>query len=189
MLDAGCDVNASHSTRKHSIPCALSSTCAEGNLDFVLLLVRRGANATYRHSEVGSRAWNPIDMAAYYGHQDIVELLLEDGAELRPAFVRANRGQHTSLVVWLCKRYPEILHFPSHSIHRLTLGYDAVVEAVYNFNRPLLQVLLDAGLYFFNPEYEPRLVSAVERVGYPATKILQFEYGLDEDSAKNPVDG
>lgn len=83
LLDSGADMNARDGTGRN----ALLSACASRSMAVVELLLERGADINERILRNG-KEYTPLAMAASYGFRDLVNYLIDAGAELPESILK-----------------------------------------------------------------------------------------------------
>lgn len=197
FIDRGIDINARHSSPTNQVPCALSSACGQGNLPLVYLLLENGARGDYQHLDSGYFSYDPIQLAAKHGHLEIVQLLLKHGADAKTALYEAARANQTHIVDWLCQRDPSLIWMKISEHNPNPIGYLALFSAVAKLNRPMIKVLVNAGVTIdemYGYDREP-LVSFAKKIYGPLRTELLLSMGAtdvyvpEEEVKKDDVEG
>ncbi|CAJ2508471.1 Uu.00g134970.m01.CDS01 [Anthostomella pinea] len=140
LLDDGAEVNAAPYPDSRGHGCTLSIASRKGNIAMVRLLLSCGADVNLKH-ERGSH--DPIKVAAFNGHQEVVQLLLEQGASMVSALRQAADGGQAPLVRWLLQKDPELVHEPYSD--ELSVGQEALRCAILIKNPAVISLLVRAG--------------------------------------------
>ncbi len=74
LIEKGADVTA----KNHFKGTALHTASAKGWVDIVKLLIEKGADINVKEKLSGS---TPLDLARLYGHDEVIEILLKNGAK------------------------------------------------------------------------------------------------------------
>ncbi|KAI1868397.1 hypothetical protein JX265_007220 [Neoarthrinium moseri] len=135
LLDNGADINA------FRVPClypdhsALYIASSLGNISMVHFLIERGAKINNNPNRL------PIEGAALAGHEEVVELLLDHGADPSSALRSAAAGSQPLLIKYLLHRFPDL---PFRDAGEL--GLLAMVRALLVKNLTAVTLLVEAGV-------------------------------------------
>ncbi|CAJ2500130.1 Uu.00g029830.m01.CDS01 [Anthostomella pinea] len=140
VLDDGADVNAAPYPDSRGYGCALSIASRKGNIAMVRLLLSYGADVNFKHTR---ESQDPIKVAALNGHQEVVQLLLEQGASMVSALRQAADGGQAHLVRWLLQKDPDLVH-EAYS-YELSVGQEALRCAILIKNPTVISLLVRAG--------------------------------------------
>ncbi len=137
LIDQGANVNfVDDYWRRFALNFAVKS----GNTALVQLLIDRGANVNV--SDI--HGCTPLFNAAYYGNFEIVQILINNKADLdfgkygTPLIIAANWG-YTEIVKLLIKSGADLNKKESIESHT------ALMEAAKNGHKKIVQLLIDAG--------------------------------------------
>ncbi|KAI2769020.1 ankyrin [Daldinia loculata] len=140
VLDSGLDIDAKPRQEEIYVS-ALDIAATRGDIRMVRFLLDRGASI---RPPVMLTA-NPIKSAASGGHQEVMEILLEHGAnDERLLEVATNRGQ-ARLVKWLLAKDPSQVT-RADRYGQYTVGVSALLYAIRIKNPDIIALLADAGV-------------------------------------------
>jgi len=150
LLDSGVDIDAVPHPVIHGCEgTAIQHAAIAGNAAVVRLLLECGANMAPQTRSVR----HTMEAAAPYGHEEVVDVLIEYGADPREAFFEAAAHGQTHLARRLIKRDPTILSMkPAYNdTADYTLGAKALEMAISTMNPAMVSVLVEAGVSLNQP--------------------------------------
>ena len=137
-----------------------------------------------------------VDIAARNGNLELVRIFLAHGAKPTRALRYATDNGQVRLVSWLIETYPDLLSKSFFPDENVTIGTEALQQAIYCQNPPLISLLVGAGVplnYAAKGDYPP-VVEAIQFgapwiVDYPL-KIGAEKCGLEqtEEQTEDPAD-
>lgn len=140
LLDSGVDVNAFPDRACRRYHGTLQIAASLGNVRMVRFLIERGAQVTFQRS---SRRLGdlPIEAASLGGQEEVVELLIEHGADPAAALIGAARGGQPRLIRALLSRFPDLPSRDEGEVGRLALEH-----ALHVGSLTAITALVDAGV-------------------------------------------
>ena len=145
LLDHGTDVHA-FSSRQGYERSTLSLAASMGKVDMIHFLMQRGADPNLpRDGEIGCL---PIEAAALYGQEEVVELLIDRSPYLSRALFKATEGGQFRVIKWLLSKFPDLLH--SWEYENITVGQLAVTNASIMGHLDVISFLVERGVSLSN---------------------------------------
>ena len=137
LLKHGVDVDAMASSI-HPFSGALYRAASVGHTSMVRYLLSHGADVNLP----GLKGFGnlPIDVAAFNGQDEVVALLIANGANPAKALCRADEGGQTHLMRLLITRFPNILQ------ESIEVRSDAFFKAFAAGNLTGMTILVEAGV-------------------------------------------
>ncbi|GJM10120.1 MAG: hypothetical protein DHS20C11_23960 [Lysobacteraceae bacterium] len=173
LVKRGADINARYAANRDATP--LMAAISKNSPDLLVTLIEQGAKVDLRDS-YGDPA---INYAAYYGYLDLVEVLLEAGADTSfvghgTAIEIAMRRGHQAMVATLAK-HDGLARLPGADIE----GWQAITRSDINLLKQLLDNGMDAN--GSGPYGRPVLAEAARQGSVEAIKVL-IAAGADVDA-------
>lgn len=139
LMANGVDVNAFPDRDTREYYGTLHIAASLGNFSMVRFLIERGADV---HSNGSGRDGNlPIEAAARCGQDEVVTLLIEQGADPVKAFQSAAGGGQTRTLRYLLNKYPDLPYRQGGDI-----GRAALYRALMARNLTSMSILAEAGV-------------------------------------------
>ncbi|KAI9712381.1 MAG: hypothetical protein M1820_001594 [Bogoriella megaspora] len=173
VLDSGVDIDIAPLPDCFGHGCALSIAASAGKAHMVQFLLDNGADANFSH--LSQRKFDPIEIASHRGHEEVVDKLLERGADSVRAFIHAtDRGQ---------ARLVNRLHTRDPSLHTkiwdwdYTAGFHALRQAIATKNPDVIKLLVGIGVPL-NEGYEYLDLPIITAKMYAAEWIVDLLLSL-----------
>ncbi|KAF7185299.1 Ankyrin repeat domain-containing protein 50 [Pseudocercospora fuligena] len=151
LLDKGADINAYPYPDIRSYHCVLELAASRGHIGMVRFLLERGADVNF--NPLHRFGNSPVASAAHCGHDEIVLLLLEAGADPEEAFVSAASGGQPRMLRILLGLYPDLV-----ARDKGELGCTAFRRALCICNLSAMKILVEAGFPINGPVEDPALL-------------------------------
>ncbi|TPX18803.1 uncharacterized protein E0L32_011482 [Thyridium curvatum] len=163
LLDNGVDINALPDPDIRRFHGTLHLASSLGNISMVRYLIERGAGI--EAVLVNKMECYPIAGAAHCGQEEVVELLLDHGADRSTALWCAIDGGQLRVVKLLLDRFPDMLQREGMGHHP---GMIALVKAIGARQLAIMTMLVEAGVSLNDPYDGPPWLAinmAKDRVG------------------------
>jgi ankyrin repeat protein len=181
LLDCGTDINSfPYMDYVHKNGNPLSAAASQGNYRMVQFLMHQGAVVNQREAFPDHATMDPVEYAARCGHEEVVELLLQNGACPVRAFKMAVYNIQVHMVSWLLKRDPSLLWI---QFRGAILGEIALQRAIYSRNPRMIIVMVDAGISVNKPIRGFLPISHAKRSSTKEIEEFLLRLGAVDDSS------